>query len=311
MSRVAVAHVFVATMGWAAAGGIAQTVQDAGTVKGKIVLFGKTNPTDSTTSLVKTMARDASTETLSPIEFAVSSGRVSPDGRHFAYVAEHEGQAAIRLLSFGDRRKSSLRPTDNTAWIGGWSPDGTSIAFGCGRRGNRVNSILNVNSKEVQPIALPASELVWDWSPDGKELLTISEPQTGQPRQIQRAKLDGSGLVCLTDRTTDNILPRFSPDGRKVVFSSTRTRRAQVYVMDPDGKNVVQLTSFKDRSSGPACWSPDGKEICCRSYKTGPVDAEGNYTVSDGHLVLMNADGTDPKDFLPPDGSLGWFFDWR
>jgi TolB protein len=311
MSKVTVGCTLAAMIACGAAHGAPQTAKQTETVKGKLVVFGLKNPDDSTSSLAKAITRDGSIETVSLMESAVWWPRVSPDGKCIAYVAERDGQTALRLLTVGSRQTSSIAPTEKTAWIGGWSPDGTKIIFGHGDRCNRTNFIVTIATRDIQQISLPKSELVWDWSPDGKELLTISEPELNEPRQINRANLDGTGLVCLTNRTTDNLYPRFSPDGTKILFSSTRTRRSHAYVMTRDGKDALQLTSFDNRSTGFGCWSPDGKEICCRSYMTGPVDDEGSYSVSDAHLVLMNADGSDPKDFVPPSGAMGFFVDWR
>lgn len=283
-------------------------------VKDRIVLIRREDESDSTTSLVEAISRgNASIETVAKVKLGLSSIRVSPDGKQLAVIIEHENRECLRVLNFADPEKSVTTLAPDTDWIGGWSPDGTKIIFGGGDRGQRANSIVDLATKEVRPIALPTTEIVWDWSPDGKEVLTISDsqPERNQPRQIRRANLDGTELVRLTDGLTDGICPRFSPDGRKVLFSSTRTRRAQVFVMDRDGKNVLQLTSNHDRSTNCACWSPDGKEVLCRLWKFGPVDENGNGPISDAHLILMNADGTEPKEFLSPLGNLAWFFDWR
>ena len=283
-------------------------------VKGRIVLIRREDEADSTTSLVEAISRgNASIETVAKLKLGLSSIRVSSDGKRLAFIIEHDNRECLRVLNFADAEKSATTLATDADWIGGWSPDGTKIIFGAGDRGQRSNSILDLATKEVRPIALPMTEVIWDWSPDGKELLTISDsqPERNQLRQIQRANLDGTKLTRLTDGLFDGICPRFSPDGRKVLFSSTRTRRVQVFVMDRDGQNVTQLTSFNDRSTGNPCWSPDGKEVLCRSYKTGPVVENWSYSISDAHLILMNADGTDHKEFLPPQGNLAWFFDWR
>ncbi len=278
------------------------------TLKGKIVLFGKAESADARTFWIRTMARDGSVETVAQVEPEALSGRVSPDGSRVAFGSTRDARTGVWLLSADGRDRSLLIQTSGEVWIGGWSPDAKRIIYGEGEKGNRSNFIVDVETKAVQPLRLPPTETVWDWSPDGKGVLTISDRDTG--RQIQYARLDAPDLTCLTDTATDNIRPRFSPDGAKILFSSPRTRRAQLYVMDRDGRNVVQITKFDDRSTGCGCWSPDGKEICCRSYKTGPVTEHG-YEVFDQHLIVMNADGSDAKVFLPADGSDGWTLDWR
>ena len=52
---------------------------------------------------------------------------------------------------------------------------------------------------------------------------------------------------------------QYSPDGRRVAFSSTRSGNQEVWVANADGSNAVQLTT--SRSSGTPRWSPDGRRI--------------------------------------------------
>jgi Tol biopolymer transport system component len=54
--------------------------------------------------------------------------------------------------------------------------------------------------------------------------------------------------------------PQYSPDGRKIVFESTRSGSYEIWVCDSNGTNLIQLTSF-DRTTGTPRWSPDGRHI--------------------------------------------------
>lgn len=54
--------------------------------------------------------------------------------------------------------------------------------------------------------------------------------------------------------------PRWSPDGREVIFYSNRTGHREVWVMPIGGGQARQLTSGEGESYYP-CWSPDGSEI--------------------------------------------------
>ena len=56
---------------------------------------------------------------------------------------------------------------------------------------------------------------------------------------------DGSGLVQLTHSTggtVNNGADSWSPDGAHIAFVSNRSGTYQIWVMDADGSNVVQLT---------------------------------------------------------------------
>jgi TolB protein len=75
----------------------------------------------------------------------------------------------------------------------------------------------------------------------------------------------------------------WSPDGKKIAFYSDRTGDYEIYVMNPDGTGVVQLTNVPGTDDMPA-WSPDGTRIAFISDRTG-----------DNEIYLMNADGTNVK----------------
>jgi Tol biopolymer transport system component len=78
--------------------------------------------------------------------------------------------------------------------------------------------------------------------------------------------------------------PELSPDGRKIIFLSSRDGLAynhQFYVMDADGSNQIKLPGSAAYYAQPA-WSPDGKHI---AYTAGLT---GNW-----EIYLMNSDGTE------------------
>ena len=84
---------------------------------------------------------------------------------------------------------------------------------------------------------------------------------------IYTVELDGSNIVRLTFGSDDEIkqLLVWSPDGKRIAFSSTRYRQGggdDVYVMDADGSNVNRVTHGSgDVDNWATSWSPDGRRI--------------------------------------------------
>jgi serine/threonine protein kinase/Tol biopolymer transport system component len=66
--------------------------------------------------------------------------------------------------------------------------------------------------------------------------------------------------------------PRFSPDGRRVVFTSTRSGTWELWISDPDGGNAQKLTSMDATNTGGPNWSPDGRWIVFGSDQPGQFD---------------------------------------
>ena len=79
---------------------------------------------------------------------------------------------------------------------------------------------------------------------------------------------DGSGVTRLTDHSADDTTPAWSPDGRRIAFSSERDGNAEIYVMDADGSELARLTSSPGKDRFPS-WSPGGQYIAFSSESDG------------------------------------------
>jgi TolB protein len=94
------------------------------------------------------------------------------------------------------------------------------------------------------------------------------------------------------DPTRIDVDPDWSSDGQKIVFTRSNVgdhpqtpTSSEIWVMNPDGRGLAQLTFDAVEQRGPA-WSPDGTRITY-SCKQGTVAPD-----SDLEVCVMNADGT-------------------
>ena len=118
---------------------------------------------------------------------------------------------------------------------------------------------------------------------------------------------DGASSL-IQERGSD---PAWSPDGTKIAFTTNRDGifNAEVYVMEADGSNPVNLTNNPGFDAEPT-WSPDGTKIAFVTDRDGHGDIDAFFEV-----YVMDADGSNPinltndpesNDFDPawsPDGT--------
>lgn len=95
---------------------------------------------------------------------------------------------------------------------------------------------------------------------------------------IYRLTLDGRKLTPLTKgpRGAMNVEPAVSPDGSKIAFSSDRSGKPMIYIMNANGSGVKRITFAGVYNSSPS-WSPDGKTLAFAGFDKGHFDI---FTVS-------------------------------
>lgn len=101
------------------------------------------------------------------------------------------------------------------------------------------------------------------WTPDGNAyafVSTVANNDNDYASQIFVQTLYGQKPKQWTFDNAKNSHPRFSPDGKKLVFQSTRSGVPQLWLLHTDGGEARQLTTFKHGAVSPE-WSKDGRKI--------------------------------------------------
>lgn len=123
----------------------------------------------------------------------------------------------------------------------------------------------------------------------------------------------GKMVKQLTNTAGYDAEATVSPDGKKIVFTSTRNGDLDLYVCDIDGSNVKQVT-FELGYDGGAFFSPDSKKLVFRASRPKTEEEVADYTnllkqglvaPTNMELYTCNIDGSDLKQITQL-GKANW-----
>jgi len=215
---------------------------------------------------------------------------LSRDGKKLAFMALRAGKWELWEKSLLDGKEAPIKADDFNYFrsFPQWSPEGMRLAYvreQIGKPGSQLFIWSTETRAEVPlaPLNYNMEMLVNDWSPDGKQLLVAQETSDhlSQISTVSTIPLANSQPVPRRIAAQDNHYlwePRFSPDGRWVVFIAQSIRLARqesaIYVTPSTGGPWIRVTDGKFWDDKPR-WAPDGKTLYFLSRQGGFYDVWG------------------------------------
>lgn len=187
-----------------------------------------------------------------------SSPAWSPDGQQIAFMSSQNGDPEIYVINSDGTRLHRITLAAGVNTSPAWNPKtGRQMVFVSDRGGDGVPVLyqMNTDGTNVSKIDLPDMGYVIDpaWSPNG-QLIAFSWRRPSGNYDIYVMDIVSHQLVELTKDEGRNERPSWAPDGRHLVFESTRTGTRQIWTMLADGSQPRQLT-FGGENESPN-WSP-------------------------------------------------------
>ena len=196
---------------------------------------------------------------LTNYDVYTAEGVLSPDGRRIVFTSLKDGDLDIYTMNVDGtdvRRLTTTPGYDGGPW---WSPDGTKIVYRAWHPPDSAG-LGDYRTLLAQHIVRPSRMELW----------------------VMNA--DGSGQRQLTSLGGANFGPSWTPDGRRIVFSSNyknpRSRNFELYLINLDGSGLEQVTNHQEFDGFPM-FSPDGRRIVWASNRGNSREGETNLFVAD------------------------------
>ncbi|HEX6850339.1 MAG TPA: DPP IV N-terminal domain-containing protein [Candidatus Polarisedimenticolaceae bacterium] len=189
----------------------------------------------------------------------------SPDGSRIVFYSAMSGNDEIYLMHAdgGGVRAVTQHPARDIHPH--WSPDGAKIVFNSLRDDPRAFDVYVMNADGTGVTRLTETredETCATFSPDGKGVVFLRGFQNGNDDILLSGADLREGTNLSASPHANEGWPSFSPDGRRILFSSNRTGVMVVYVVNVDGTELRALTDgMATGEDARAVWSPDGTRI--------------------------------------------------
>jgi Tol biopolymer transport system component len=237
-----------------------------------------------------------------------SSPAISPDGRLLAFVRQlrdTQNQLFVLPLSESFQPAGSLRrlPTREHQWLKDpvWTADGRDVIYFAYNTALTAGGLWRVAPSGLSPAKplsiagavgdLPAISgrgncLAYRVSRFDYDIWRIDISRLGEP---------GTPRNLITSTLLD-FSPQYSPDGKKIAFTSARSGVFEIWLSEQDGSKPRQLTFLKATNTARPIWFPDGRRIIFSSNKDGMPDL---YVIDTNDGSLRRLTDHPARDVMP------------
>jgi tricorn protease len=120
----------------------------------------------------------------------------------------------------------------------------------------KIDIVTEDKENQVEPITIESEADGFDLSPSGKRAVISAR------NQLFTIATDRGDITTIANNlgASRDESPAWSPDGKHIAFISDRSGREEVYLVDPNGKNLKQVSDL-DTEKSSIVWAPDSKSL--------------------------------------------------
>ncbi len=195
-------------------------------------------------------------------------GEWTMDGKYFLFLKRDQIWALPRKAGFLRSEPKPIQLTSSPMPLSAplQSTDGKKL-FVVGRTVRGELTRYDVKSGRFEPYLGGISAEYVSFSKDGQWMAYVSFPEG----TLWRSKTDGSERLQLTYAPAQALMPRWSPDGKTILFFETdANRRFKVYEVLREGGSVRQLMPDNPAAQADPNWSSDGSKVVFAGESADP-----------------------------------------
>ena len=207
------------------------------------------------------------------------------------YTANADGSNLRRLTSYGVYTAEGTLSPDGSTIVFTSLKDGDLDIYTMGADGSDVRRLTTTPGYDGGPFFSPdGKQIVYRaWHPTDTALANYRELLTQRLVRPNRMEIwimnaDGSDQHQITNLGGANFAPYFTPDGKRVIFSSNyknpRSRNFDLFLVNVDGTRLEQVTAHPEFDGFPM-FSPDGKKLVWAANRSAAPVSELNIYIAD------------------------------
>ncbi|HEU5217776.1 MAG TPA: amidohydrolase, partial [Gemmatimonadales bacterium] len=128
-----------------------------------------------------------------------------------------------------------------------------------------------------------------DVSPDGQKIVF------DLLGDLYTLPITGGAATRITAGLAHDMQPRWSPDGKRIVFVSDRSGDDNVWIASADGKDTLQLTKGVDNNYLSPDWTPDGDYVVVSKGTPFSLEKLWLYNVHGGYGLQLGPPTGGPR----------------
>jgi Tol biopolymer transport system component len=262
---------------------------------GKLLRFTEHDPKKDSSSLWEVSADGTQLRPVLPdwSNHAVECcGDWTPDGEYFVFQSTRNGRSDLWAIREKQSwwRKADREPRQLTAGPMSLSlplpsKDGRKLfAMGAKLRVELVR--YDAKSRQYVPYMDGISAIGVTHSPDGNWVTYLAYPEG----TLWRSKVDGSERLQLTFAPMEVLAPRWSPEGKRIVFMGRQPGQGwKLYLVASEGGNSPQELLPGSEGQAAPDWSPDGNSLVFGGF---PEEISGDASATSIHLLDLKTHQT-------------------